>query len=625
MPTSRTQPKPPVFRLSLARDFSLFSAIILFVVFLSSIWFALQIYETQTEHTLRKLKVEAAKIDRTLTTTIDHAAYIMRSVARQILLFGPEDYSIIARLLHTFDQNIQFYSFFSWIDRDGRMRVSSQQGVLEKPVDLTDRTYLRQARLNPWTLQIGQPTLGRVTNKKIVPVAMGIADDSGNYLGTIQVSIYLDGLKAHLEQVVASPNIDYALITRDGAMLLQSSANKDFIGEYFQLLAGEKPRVLPSRFARQMGFSLVEESSEYAYYMLLNYNSEASEREILNVLLPRMLQIIFMAFFLLTLLVVTRRMVIKPVLALSQTATAIAQGKRNIVIPEGGSIEIAELAKRMRLLRDYMEERQLVENELREKVIHLKQARDQIEMSDRSKSEFLACISHELRTPLNTVIGFGEMMEYEMLGEHSVPQYRHYAADISRAGKQLLSMINDILDISKVEAGILELYETRVQLERIVTQCLQLLEGKAEEQSVHLAAMIPENLPVILVDALRLKQILINVMSNAIKFSRSGGRVVVSAIEERHGPNPRFTGGMLIMVHDEGIGMHPDEIPTAMKKFGRVESDDAALHRESGGLGLPLSQHLIELHGGELYIESVKGKGTTVVIRIPASRVIREG
>ncbi len=245
----------------------------------------------------------------------------------------------------------------------------------------------------------------------------------------------------------------------------------------------------------------------------------------------------------------------------------------------------------------------------------LRIARDDAEAANRAKSEFLAAMSHELRTPLNAVIGFSEMIKIETFGPVGSPQYREYACDIYDAGQHLLALINDILDLSKVESGGDELHEDNIAVPELVQSVMRLVRQRAENSSVKLELDIRDDLPLLLADERKLKQILVNLLSNAVKFTDSGGQVTLKAW-------CRLDSGFVFQVVDTGIGMTPEDIPKAFSRFGQIDSD---LNRkyEGTGLGLPLVKNLIELHGGYLDLQSEVGTGTTVTARFPANRIVQ--
>ncbi|HYM04112.1 MAG TPA: ATP-binding protein [Stellaceae bacterium] len=238
-------------------------------------------------------------------------------------------------------------------------------------------------------------------------------------------------------------------------------------------------------------------------------------------------------------------------------------------------------------------------------------ARAEAEAASRVKSEFLATMSHELRTPLNAIIGFSEIIRDALMAPVD-SRYRDYARDIHESGHHLLRLINDVLDLSKVEVGRLELHNEPVAIGDLLQECLRLVGDRARKASVELAVEAPVDVPMVLADALRLKQIVLNLLSNAVKFTPAGGWVKVSATRSAD-------GSVSITVADNGIGMTPDDIPRALEPFRQLDSR-LARRFEGTGLGLPLAKTLTELHRGTLTIESAVGVGTAVTVSLPADR-----
>jgi signal transduction histidine kinase len=222
-------------------------------------------------------------------------------------------------------------------------------------------------------------------------------------------------------------------------------------------------------------------------------------------------------------------------------------------------------------------------------------------------------MSHELRTPLNAVIGFSEILKDELLGPLGTPKYVEYCGDIHDSGLHLLRIINDILDLSKLEVGQFRLREGSVDLAEVCHAALRLLQVPADAAGLTLACEVPAGLPPVRADEIRLKQIIANLLSNAVKFTPSGGRVTLSARLDG--------GGIVIAVSDTGIGMRAEDIPLALERFRQIDTVFGRRH-EGTGLGLPLSKLLAELHGGRLEVDSRPGAGTTVRVVLPAERVI---
>jgi len=254
-------------------------------------------------------------------------------------------------------------------------------------------------------------------------------------------------------------------------------------------------------------------------------------------------------------------------------------------------------------------ERKRVERALRE-------AKERADAANDTKTEFLANTSHELRTPLNAIIGFADMMKIELLGPIGNPRYLEYANDILASAQHLLQIIDDMLDVSQIEAGKLELIEGPVEVAKLFSDVLRLMASRADEAQVELKSSIPAKLPLIEGDERKLKQILINLLANAVRFTPPGGNVQVAATLAE-------SGGIRMTVTDTGIGMSEQEIPIAMARFGRIHRTETYSHSGTG-LGLPLAIELTKLHGGTVEITSAIGAGTCVTMQFPANRTHRQ-
>ncbi len=244
----------------------------------------------------------------------------------------------------------------------------------------------------------------------------------------------------------------------------------------------------------------------------------------------------------------------------------------------------------------------------------LRDAKEAAELADRAKSQFLANMSHELRTPLNAIIGFAEIMDDQLFGPLGDQRYAEYAKDIEESGKHLLTLINDILDLSKIEAREATLREEQVDLGGAFESCARLVRERAQRARVELRVPTGGNLPVVWADRAKLKQVVLNLLSNAVKFTPAGGAVDVET-------GLRADGAVFVRVRDTGIGMRAEDIPVALQPFRQIENSLARKHQGTG-LGLPLSQSLLRMHGGDLEIVSELGAGTSVTLHLPPDRTV---
>jgi two-component system, cell cycle sensor histidine kinase PleC len=244
-------------------------------------------------------------------------------------------------------------------------------------------------------------------------------------------------------------------------------------------------------------------------------------------------------------------------------------------------------------------------------------ARRNAEAANQAKSQFLSVVSHELRTPLNAIIGFSDVMKAGLFGVIEQPRYRDYMHDINNAANNLLAVINDVLDMSKIEQGKMDLYEEPLDLKILCADAVRLLSDRARAADLTLEMALPEHPALLLADRRAVRHILTNLIGNSVKFTPAGGQVSVSV-------RPEAGGGLELSIADTGIGMSPEHVKIAVTPFGQVENAHTRKY-EGTGLGLPIVKSLAELHEASFAIDSVLGAGTTVRVGFPSRRVLEWG
>lgn len=482
------------------------------------------------------------------------------------------------------------------VSADGRLIHDTETGQ-PADLDLSDRDYLIAHRYGERSgIHLGIPVRGRTSNTWFVSVSRRLVTRDGRFAGVIVAIVEPDALRGFYETLRLGYDAVITLYHADGPIIARYPNHAGFIGKsavnlplFTSLLkegragvetfdvAGDGPqRVFAYRASSEV--PLVVTVSESRDAVLAPWREKAMATAVLTLAGNGMLG--FLSFLL-----------IREV------------GRRERLL---GSLQTNERALRdsqSRLIED-IAARHRAEAEL----LASKQASD---AANRAKTQFLANMSHELRTPLNAVIGFAEALESGIFGTMS-PKQTEYVSDIRRSGLHLLSLINDILDTTKVESGKYVLHEEVLPVAGIAGQCLRQIEPAAREKDLVISSSIPADLPPVYTDERALRQILLNLLSNAVKFTPPGGRISLSAVVDGT--------GLRLCVADSGIGISPEDLDRVMEPFHQV--DNSHTRRYPGtGLGLPLVKSLVDMQDGTFTLSSSPGSGTVATVIFPPGRL----
>ncbi len=611
---------------SLLRDFAVLAALIVFVLSLVSLWVTYETYQDHSERIVKELETEATRIDRAMILEIEHSSYLLGALGRQIAHMDSSDLKSIALLLRSFDTTATVHHVFSWIDDKQNNVVSSNKGVHPTPVDVSDRDYVKKALLEPWKIQIGVPIQGRVSGKWVLPVAMGLTDTTGKYIGAILISMDIDTITHDLYNVVKDSGISFTVYsstlldntlppltgTLNEHTVSSLSNYKDALRSIDFTKRSSGLLSTGSLFDEHAMYVYFELSASYPYVILLGYDSKASITSIRALLIPRLVQILLMGFFMLTLLWVVRLRIIKPVADLSDVTAGLLRGEPYHPTHAGSANEVDMLAMQIRKLGDYLEETRRIEEEKESKNLMLRKHKESAEMSNKIKIEFLTAMSHELRTPLNTIVGFSEIMKSQLYGPLENTQYWQYAQDIHEASRHLQALVDDVLALSNAESSLLELQEKPVDMRFVLNKCLRLVTERLQVQKLHVELKMPDVLPRLLVDEQRLKQIIINLLLNAANHSAEDSHIIVEAYTEKSKKNEES----FCISFTEGAK------PTRPEKNADMKDLNKPRRRELSNLGVPLTKALVAMHQATLDVERPPGKPICVIVRFPQERMV---
>jgi len=515
------------------------------------------------------------------------------------------------------------YTVLAAADTGGRIFCSSA------PItnwSVADKPFFRRAMAQDG-LAVGNYWADPTTGQRMIHFAVKFGDDDGRTAGVVFAGLDLGWLSEHLKERGLSPTSSILIADREGNIIARLPNPEVLVGKNMRKsheaimdgatagweeavgvdgttrIFGYVPPALPPR-----DFFLSAGQSKVEAFAAIDNATKRGVALIIAGLLAATLAAIFGA----------RRFLREPIKGLLSVATEWRNGNDDArVRVQDPASEIGHLGAAFNAMADALAARHAAQKRAEEQLRQLnatlesrvEQRTIELANANKAKSMFLANMSHELRTPLNAIIGFSEMMQHQILGPIGAPAYKEYAEHIHESGMHLLSLVEDILDLSKVEAGKLEIERMPAKLGTLLAKSLVMLRPTAEAAKVAIVVDgDPSAWPVLGCDALKLKQVFVNLLGNAIKFTPAGGQVTVS--EEIDDVSLR------IRISDTGVGMRAEEIPLVVQPFYRTSSAYDAKH-QGAGLGLPFAKAVVELHGGSLAIESRLASGTTVTITLP--------
>lgn len=370
MKTSLVQP-------SLSRDFAILTGVILFVLLLLSMWITWSTHAEQSQEIVNQLEKETERIDRTLEREIFNASYLLDAIGHQIRNMDKPDKRSIAKILQAYQSHNRVYAIWAWTDDTQSLVVSSNRGVLEEPVNIADRDYIQKSAVEPWQFVIGAPIEGRVSNRWVLPVSLGVTDDTGQFLGSITASLDIEEITKEISVLVKRPGISFAVLSKTMLTLTEVSDIENFSKRYFsedtlkRINSKNKTRGMLSYahlFSDENIYAYYKLSDRYPYVLLVGYDGNYSDEIINHELLPRLILVGLIAFFALLFLWIVRVRIIRPVVKLTELTSKITRGESFDFQKRKAPVEIDMLAAQIASLADYVEERKRVEQELRDKL-----------------------------------------------------------------------------------------------------------------------------------------------------------------------------------------------------------------------------------------------------------------
>ena len=617
--------------ISIAKKYYVFSAIISFFIVFLCLWFTWSVYSKHKTERDFKLSAKASQVDKILSNSFSQVTNYMRIIGKLIVESDNRNIDYISNILKNFGEEFEIQSTgsrtgFDWISPNHYITANSSNGIIKYPIDVSSRDYIKGSTTNPQQLHLSPPSYGLISAEWIIPSAMGFNDREGNYIGAISLGFSINYLVNKIDNGITT-NIDtnYVVIDKDMNIVLQSYTNdivynNSFFKDYKNIIddsvnSGNINMVKTIETEDGIVYSSILKMKNTPYTIIVGYNKSEYISQVLNKLYPTTLALIGVGLLFIAILRIFAQNIILPIVTLSEAADKISRGEKNVVFPEKAPYEVYNLSQQISNINNYIN-----------RIKKIKKANEEAELlkekaikASQAKSDLLALVSHELRTPLNAIINFSEIQRSQLFGPMNNDKYLEYAKDINESGIHLLQLINNILDITKAEANKIELIESNVNIKNIVNICIRTLSEHAAKNGVKISYNEDKNIPNLYADELCLKQIMINLMSNSVSYTNSGGEVKVSSSVHLSKDNKKQYH---IIVEDNGIGIDEKDLNIVMEKFGQASGHSNIRKSKGTGLGLPLTKTLVELHKGKFILESSIGKGTKVTMIFNEERII---
>lgn len=609
-------------------NISIFSYFIIFSIIITIFTITIYFYFSQKIHSQSissVLEKQSLRIEKSLVDSIEYSAYLMNYLGNQIKDHNHRNLHYIERLLSSFRLNSDVnnkipWNMFSWANEETNLLVNSDLGIV-KPINLSSRDYIPLTISEPGKIHLGKPAFGKVSGEWIMPSGMGIVDNKNRYIGSVIFGFKISKLAEKLWQSTTSDDVSFAVFDQDGDLIINSTnfSINNKLSEYIKSIAtsprknGEIAKF--SVFGSNENYGFFQKIDKYPYIIITKLDSNLAKKNLFYKLYPYLLEALMILFSLLSILFLLKSIVVNPILSLSNNAKSLSFGKLNVDIHKSNVKEINHLSKSISMVKDFFQKEQ-------KSKIELDLARKEAEKANLSKTNLLRSISHDLKNYICNILNLTKtILDKE---NNSILLKNNEDLEtlkiISSQSEELMYFVEDLLDTNQTEKGEFSLGKLeKCNIAELITRIVLLNKGFAIRHKISLKTNIEDNLPEVKCDIRRIKQILTNLITNAIKYSNHDSSVNIFAkyLKEQD--------QVYIEIADQGIGMTKEEIEMAISGSGQnIDKSNLNKPIDSHGIGMTIVKKLVELHKGKMEIDSIKGKGTKVKIYFNAEEKVSD-
>lgn len=619
---------------SLSRDFLVLTVVIFIAYIFVSIWVAQATYESYSEDVIVDLQEKAQRIDKDIATEIENISFVLESLGRQINYTGAEHAYATAALLKSFNHEHHRKDIFAWIDDKQHITMTSYKGMLRQPIDIADRDYIKKTLTSPWKIHIGRPVFGRLSDKWVLPISMGITDYSDHYVGAVLASLDIEELIQKTQSTLKNNRISMSILSKTYTPLLENTSIAQH-QPYIALLATNPPKTTTTStsattqtlsrttmYHRDENNAIYWASAHYPYIIILSDDNEINGIMVRSLLVPRLLQVLVITLFLVMLLLLVQMRVIHPVSILSYNAEEILHGRPYQQIPSSSPKEVLQLADKIQTISDYLQERVRIESELNSKNNYLKRIKDSAQLLNTARMHFLDSLAQELQKPVALINEFSQSMKEQHFGAMQNEQYLKQASEIYQSSEELKQMVKDITTIAKLEEDNLSLNERMMDLTFCIHRALRTFHEQPQNRHTEVKLRMDNDLPRFQMDEERFHQILINVLNSAASHMVSSSTIVFEVDLDKRDDLEQ----VLVLVIKYNLAMESETQHTLRERQLHAQSTphpQKNLHTvvQSEGINMALTRMLVSLHQGEIETRISPNKVVRQYIRFPIQRV----
>ncbi|MEQ9115700.1 MAG: ATP-binding protein [Rickettsiales bacterium] len=590
----------------LSSDFRKISITIFLFSILLSLITSWAIYSFEEDKRKKTYPEIAEHLDRELIQNFTYTEKFMISVGRNILRIGPQNLRSIFDMVHNgisessaSKEDIYSWAYLDWVNHRDKLVVNSEQGVLNRPINLSKRPYLGMSRNNPWKLIIGTPILGIPSGEYVLPGSLGVEDNNGKYIGSVVIEFSIKKIRGLLIDIASDFGCEFFILDDQKRILFRSdellAANEDFFAKHS---LGNKSGLLPDpvNFKDSVLLEYQIKSKFYPFTIILGKSTQNPFGVLIDIL-PKVFAILLIAVFCIYLLRVLRKSIVS---AIQNVSYLVSNDGEEIEDSKKSNYqEISHIVSNISKIKNF---NKALQEEVSKQTEHLKEAL-------RTKQEFLNNISHEIRTPLQGILGISSELNKRW---DSIPdsEKRNYVKIMADSGDRLMELMSNVLDLSRFSEDKIFFSFRKCNFKKIIEESIAYIRPLlAQNNKLKLVAILDGFLSKkVKCDRFRIQQVINNLLSNAIKYSSSGTIKIEGGVKK---------DSLLFEISDDGVGIPENEIETIFNPF--VVGGNTKTKAGGKGLGLALCKQIIEAHNGKIWARNLK-IGSKFSFRIPLER-----